>query len=253
MCVVGRGGGRGLPYQINVNLGRLIRYIYSLCISQTKVPVHSSMSSSQTCHIPRVIAILTENMAKENKTYTQSNALYMPWYIGVNPWLWIKGFRVRFPSMPGTFVLQQDTLSTLLLSTQVYKWVPGRMWRICCICICLNANIGSSARNAPLGVEIVHCKCGLEIVSNDRGNNTVAPWTSSLDGYVRIINAAIIIIIVGVKSFWRIELMVYGARLCTCSVHGNICECVVQGFNNGVQRQIWSMGGCQMLVDIVML
>ena len=25
------------------------------------------------------------------------------------------------------FVLQQDTLSTLLLSTQVYKWVPGRM------------------------------------------------------------------------------------------------------------------------------
>ena len=29
--------------------------------------------------------------------------------------------------MPGTFVLQQDTLSSLLLSTQVYKWVPGRM------------------------------------------------------------------------------------------------------------------------------
>ena len=41
--------------------------------------------------------------------------------------LWIKGFRVRFPSMPDTFVLQQGTLSTLLLSTQVYKWVPGRM------------------------------------------------------------------------------------------------------------------------------
>ena len=31
------------------------------------------------------------------------------WYIGLNPWLWIKGFRVRFPSMPGTFVLQQGT------------------------------------------------------------------------------------------------------------------------------------------------
>ena len=43
----------------------------------------------------------------------------------------------QFPSMPGTFVLQQDTLSTLLLSTQVYKWVPSRMWRICCVCICL--------------------------------------------------------------------------------------------------------------------
>ena len=35
-----------------------------------------------------------------------------------------------------------------------------------------NAMIGSSARNAPLGVEIVHCKCGLEIVSSDRGNNS---------------------------------------------------------------------------------
>ena len=27
----------------------------------------------------------------------------VPWYIGLNPWLWIKGFRVRFPSVPGTF------------------------------------------------------------------------------------------------------------------------------------------------------
>ena len=31
-----------------------------------------------------------------------------------------------------------------------------------------NAMIGSSARNAPLGVEIMHCKCGLEIVPDDR-------------------------------------------------------------------------------------
>ena len=28
---------------------------------------------------------------------------------------------------PGTFVLQQDISFVLLLSTQVYKWVPGRM------------------------------------------------------------------------------------------------------------------------------
>ena len=34
-----------------------------------------------------------------------------------------------------------------------------------------NAMIGSSAENAPFGVEIVHCKCGLEILSNDRCNN----------------------------------------------------------------------------------
>ena len=36
-----------------------------------------------------------------------------------------------------------------------------------------NAMIGSSARNAPLGVEIVHYKCGLEIASDDRGNNSM--------------------------------------------------------------------------------
>ena len=30
------------------------------------------------------------------------------------------------------FVLQQDTLSTLLLSTQVYKWVPGRDANVIC-------------------------------------------------------------------------------------------------------------------------
>ena len=29
-----------------------------------------------------------------------------------------------------TFVLQQGNLSTLLLSTQVYKWEPGRRWQI---------------------------------------------------------------------------------------------------------------------------
>ena len=50
--------------------------------------------------------------------------LEVPWYIGLNPWLWIKGLLVRFPSMPGTnFAPQQDTLSTLLLSTQVYKYM----------------------------------------------------------------------------------------------------------------------------------
>ena len=36
-----------------------------------------------------------------------------------------------------------------------------------------NATIGSSARNAPLGVEIVHRKCGLEIASNYQGNNSM--------------------------------------------------------------------------------
>ena len=77
--------------------------------------------------------------------------------------------------MPGTFVLQQDTLSTLLLSTQVYKWGPGRMQRYVeyVNVFACNTMIGSSARNAPLGVEIVHFTYGLEIVSNNRGNNSM--------------------------------------------------------------------------------
>ena len=50
--------------------------------------------------------------------------LEVPWYIGVNPWLWFKGLRVRFPSVPGTFVLQQDTwapLHKMCVWTQIWK------------------------------------------------------------------------------------------------------------------------------------
>ena len=42
-----------------------------------------------------------------------------------------------------------------------------------CMYNCMNATIGSSARNAPLREDIVHCKCGLQIVSNDQGNNSM--------------------------------------------------------------------------------
>ena len=35
--------------------------------------------------------------------------------------------QVQIPPSPCTFVLQQGNLSTLLLSTQVYEWGPGRM------------------------------------------------------------------------------------------------------------------------------
>ena len=131
--------------------------------------VHSSAMHYQNLIIIRECSkklLEVKNRRKKNLTPSISyivRLVEVPWYIGVNPWLWIKGLRVRFLSMPGTFVLQQDTLSTLLLSTQAYKWVSGRMWSICCVCICLNATTGSSARNAPLGVEIVHCKCGLKL------------------------------------------------------------------------------------------
>ena len=38
--------------------------------------------------------------------------------------------RVRISPWPCPFTLQQGNLSTLLLSTQAYKWGPGRMWQI---------------------------------------------------------------------------------------------------------------------------
>ena len=46
------------------------------------------------------------------------------WYIGLNPWLWIKGLRVRCPAL---LSFSETPISTLLLSTEVYKRVPGRM------------------------------------------------------------------------------------------------------------------------------
>ena len=124
------------------------------------------------CFVVSKVSTFYQGILNNSTLSVDFSYMYMevPWYIGLNPWLWIEGLRVWFPSMPGTFVLQQDTLSTLLLSTQVYKWVPGRMWRICCVYAC-SATIHSSARNAPLGVEILHCKCSLEILSSDWSNN----------------------------------------------------------------------------------
>ena len=69
-------------------------------------------------------------------------------------------------------------LSLLLLSTQVYKWVPGRMRTLF-----QTVWIGTVApvkwrlvRILLMEWKIVHgIKCGIEIESNDRGNNNV--WT----------------------------------------------------------------------------
>ena len=73
-------------------------------------------------------------------------------------------------------VPQQDTLFTLLLlclSTQVYKWGPGRdadgivvSWHVwACQMV--------TGRNAPQGVEKVHSECRLDSEFYDRGNNTL--------------------------------------------------------------------------------
>ena len=69
------------------------------------------------------------------------------------------------------FVLQQDTLSTLLLSTQVYKWVPGRMrTSFCCMMWLVCAPEVASGQNAPQGVVKVHYECRIDIESSDQGN-----------------------------------------------------------------------------------
>ena len=70
--------------------------------------------------------------------------VHVPWYIGVYMYHGIlvctctvvywcvhvipaMKARVLIPPLGGTLVLQQDTLSILLLSTQVHKWVPDRL------------------------------------------------------------------------------------------------------------------------------
>ena len=75
--------------------------------------------------------------------------------------------RVRFPLSPGTFVLQQDTLSTLLLLTQMYKWDPVGCERFCGIVELACARLCATDRNAPQGVEKVHFECRIDSESYD--------------------------------------------------------------------------------------
>ena len=62
--------------------------------------------------------------------YGRFTQVEVSWYIGIFTRLsrWEPGFESYYRR--GTFVLQQGNLSTLLLSTQVYKWGPGRRWQI---------------------------------------------------------------------------------------------------------------------------
>ena len=97
------------------------------------------------------------------------------------------------------FVLQQDTLSTLLLSTQVYKWVPGRMrtlfvawigimapvtWRLAGIllrewklCTVLSAEF---KLNPMTGVIIICARCDIVVL-----------WIASLNAYIIIIKKSV--------------------------------------------------------------
>ena len=71
-----------------------------------------------------------------------------------------------------TFVLQQDNL--LLLLIQVYKLLNGEP--IGCeryVEYVFACNAMKWGKKYSLGVVIVHCKCSIEIVSNDQGNNNI--------------------------------------------------------------------------------
>ena len=69
------------------------------------------------------------------------------------------------------------------------KGGSGREMTACIyLYITCSSIMGSLARNAPWGVEIVHCKCSLEIMSNSWGNNlppTPQPQLVRLRGHIR--------------------------------------------------------------------
>ena len=70
--------------------------------------------------------------------------------------------------------VSQDTLSTLLLLTQVYKWIPDRMRKlyVAWLGTCAPYEV-APCHNAPQGDEKVHYTCRIDIESSDRGNNTL--------------------------------------------------------------------------------
>ena len=76
-----------------------------------------------------------------------------------------KGCGFDSPQCLVLFVHQQDTLSTLLLSTQVYKWVPGRMQTLsvawCGMCVPLKWHL---ARILPR--ELRRCTMSVGLILN---------------------------------------------------------------------------------------
>ena len=96
--------------------------------------------------------------------------------------------RVRIPPSPCTFVLQQGNVSTLLLSTQVYKWRPGRMWQMI-VCEFVSAIIiGWFTRQGMLPGEWKLCtvSAALKCTQWPGYNNNNALCTLGLVGKVRI-------------------------------------------------------------------
>ena len=98
------------------------------------------------------------------------------WYSGVTARLsrWESGFESH--CRPVLFVLQQDTLSTLLLSTQVLNGDLVGCERNCGWVGIMRACKTATGRNAPQGVEKVHSECRIVSESYDRGNNTL--WSA---------------------------------------------------------------------------
>ena len=78
--------------------------------------------------------------------------------------------QVRIPPSAGTFVLQQDTSSTLPLSTQVYNGYPVGCERYLLLDLAyVRTSEVTHSQNAPQGVENVHYECRIDIESSDWG------------------------------------------------------------------------------------
>ena len=68
-----------------------------------RIDVKNALSGMYTCisSVESQKGVITDQQCSiENQ---KGSIVEVLWYIGLNPWLWIKGFRVRFPWMPGTF------------------------------------------------------------------------------------------------------------------------------------------------------
>ena len=99
------------------------------------------------------------------------------WYIGVIHWLTRSepGFNptiaLYFCPSVRHFIHIAD-----LDPGQVYEWGPGRMRMVLRSSLHVRACQMATGRNAPYGVEIVHCECWIGSESNDQGNNIL--WST---------------------------------------------------------------------------
>ena len=153
-----------------------------------------------------------------------TNEVEVLWYIGVFTW---PGF-IK-PQSPGTLSFSKTIYPHCCSRPRYVNGDPVGCKRYVGFVFACNIMIGSSARNAPLGVEIVHCKCSLEIVSNNQFDNGMLRLEQHpLDGNMRIVNAAIISIIMMVEflgSLVKLVQIFWQQQWCPWARHFILIAC----------------------------